>query len=353
MNTTYEKRALDELLFQRFKSSDLVSLTKLVRHHPHLMLNFRGESATIYYKNLRLLKVKKDGSFIITGKYVEDICQAGKIKHNALESKKTFDVSDTNIADVFGFSYSGGLQDSKLEVPDASTFPWERFVMQMMFCIDHWRALHKEQCEKEIQQRIAMENNTFGDASATDYFIIDTEYAEQGKKSDSNRFDAIALKWSRSMRKGNDAEKYHPVLALLEVKVHQKALDGDSGIVDHLTKVQDFTITEEIYKDLEKMLQQMRELGLINISTEHKLTFNREAVPEFIFVIANYNQKSTKLWEVLTKISEPQNYNLRFATSSFVGYGLYEEGILTLSQFKSLMPLKMKNKLASASEKTE
>ncbi len=344
---TYEKRALEENLFNRFKSQDLVSLTNLVRHHPYLMLNFRGTEATIYYKNLRLLTVKNNGSFVITGKYIENICQAGKIRHRNIDAstENKFVITDTDVADIFEFAYSGGSQDSILLVPDASVFPWERFVMQMMFCIDHWRALYKEQCEKEIQQRIVMENNTFGDASATDYFIIDTEYAEQGKKSDSSRFDAIALKWSRSMRKGGKTEKYHPVLALIEVKVHQNALDGDCGIADHLKKVQDFTITDEFYDDLEEVLQQMRELGLINISTDQELTFNRVARPEFIFVLANYNQKSTKLWDILTAISEPEKYNLRFATSSFMGYGLYEESILTLAQFKSLMPLKIKTKL--------
>jgi hypothetical protein len=55
-------------------------------------------------------------------------------------------------------------------------------------------------------------------------------------------------------------------------------------------------------------------------------------------ILANYNQHSTKLKTALTGIDEKNlPFKLLFATSSFMGYGLYEEGIVPLGQFKKLL----------------
>ncbi|MBQ8686359.1 MAG: hypothetical protein IJ517_01205, partial [Alphaproteobacteria bacterium] len=174
-------------------------------------------------------------------------------------------------------------------------------------------------------------------------------YTEQGNP-DGGRFDAIALKWSRAMRASHN---YKPGLALIEVKVGSAAIEGKSGIKKHLEDIEKFAVTNGFYDDLELMISQMRELYLINIPGETELKFNRSEKPQFIFALANYNQRSELLWRNIFTMTEPENYDLRFATSSFIGYGLYDEGMLTLEQFKSLMPVKIYDKLKRASETNE
>lgn len=315
-------RALLPEFFERFKTGDLSALVEVLTTSSHLMMNLRGDYATIYYKGLRVLEIRANGSFGITREYVL--------------------ISDIIESPIFS-KYISNLDDPdyfKLDIPSGDNFPWFDFFTFVMAGIDKWRSSHSEKCEKDIQQRIAMENNSFGDASATDYFIIDTEYVEEGNGK-GGRFDAIALKWSRAMRA---AHNYCPTLALIEVKNATGAIEGKSGIKKHLEDIEKFAVTDDFYNDLELMISQMRELYLINIPGETELKFNRSEKPQFIFALANYNQRSELLWRNVAKMTEPEKYDLRFATSSFIGYGLFEEGMLTLEQFKSRMPEKFQKK---------
>lgn len=325
-------RALNEMLFNRLKASgNLSALTDCLRKNPHLMLNLRGTYATVYYKGLRVLEICQDGAFGFTPEYV---------------SGATLTASS-----VFG-KYISLIDDGchfRICNDRIVDFPWTEFFSVFISGIDGWRSDNQEKCEKEIQQRIVMENNSFGDASATDYFIIDTEYTEQGNP-DGGRFDAIALKWSRAMRASHN---YKPGLALIEVKVGSGAIEGRSGIEKHLSDIAKFRVPDDFYPDLEEMVAQLRELGLLDIPGTTRLQFNQSDRPQFIFALANYNQRSELLWRNIFTMTEPENYDLRFATSSFIGYGLYDEGMLTLEQFKSLMPVKIYDKLKRASETNE
>ncbi|MCQ2571657.1 MAG: hypothetical protein MJ165_01505 [Alphaproteobacteria bacterium] len=199
--------------------------------------------------------------------------------------------------------------------------------------IDEWRSQHKEQPEKEIQQRIVMENNVFADAEATDYFIVDTEYTEPGTK-DGGRFDAIALHWSRHMRKHKD---YKPGLAFIEVKCNQGAIGGTSGVQKHLQDVAKYKITNDFYDELEDMIATLRELKLISIPGKKRLEIDRNKKTQMIFALANYNPQSSVLYDNIKDIKEPANIDVLFATSSFIGYGMYDEHMVKLEDFKKMI----------------
>ncbi len=302
-----KKRALSENFFKRFKEGDLTGLVECLQAFPHFMLNLRGAYATIYYKGLRVLEIQENGKFGITKEYVVP--------------------TESDIDPIFG-DYIQDLGDKEfcdLNIKDAATFDWFGFLTMIMRGIDKWRAQHGGKTEKEIQQRIVLENNLFGGATSTDYFIVDTEYAEPGA-----RFDAIALHWSRDMR---DKRDYKPGIAFIEIKAGQNAIDGACGVAKHLQDIVKYEITEDFYKDIEEMVVQLRDLGLMDMPGNKRLEIDSAKKPQMIFAIANYNQKSSKLKSALESETVPENIDLRFATASFLGYGLYDEGMLTLPEF--------------------
>ncbi len=310
-------RALKEKLFNRFKEDgNLFNLTLVLQKMPQFMLNLRENSATVYYKCLRLIEIKLDGTFDVTAEYlIPDInkdktLSKEQVKQQLDENKKQF-LLDNDFANF-------------------SEKQWMDFLTSMACNIDIWRFEHSEKTEKEIQQRMAMENNYFGDADATDYFIVDTEYTEKGE---SGRFDAIALHWSRNMRKVKD---YRPGLAFIEVKVGQAAINGSSGICKHLIDVNDFKVDDDFRADIEKMVWQLKELKLIDMPGNTDLKIDANKTPQMIFVLANYNQNSSILNTEICKLTSPNtnDLDLRFAVSCFMGYGLFDEGMLTLQEFK-------------------
>lgn len=304
-------RALNDKLLTRFKTGDLKGLIEVLSKHPQFMLNFRGEYATIYYKGLRLLEIKKSDKFSITKKYLDCIV-------NDSEYDKYIKIYN---------NYNSST------LKNAENWDWLGFLYFMARGIDEWRSQHKEQPEKEIQQRIVLENNKFGDSQATDYFIVDTEYTEPGTK-DGGRFDAIALHWSRDMRKSKD---YKPALAFIEVKCNQGAIGGTSGVQKHLQDVVKYKITDEFYESLENMIANLRELGLISIPGKKRLKIDRNKKPQMIFALGNYNPQSTVLYDNIKNITEPADIDLLFATSSFIGYGMYDEHMVKLEDFKKMI----------------
>jgi len=301
------KRALSDDFFKRFKEGNLKGLVECLQVFPHFMLNFRGKYVTIYYKGLRVLEIQENGKFGITKEYV--LCT--EAEHDP----------------VFGcyIKNSDDKEFFNLDIQDTDTFDWFGFLSMIMRGIDKWRSQYGDKTEKEIQQRIVLENNLFGGATSTDYFIVDTEYAELGA-----RFDAIALHWSRDMRKQHN---YKPGIAFIEIKAGEKAIDGSAGVVKHLQDIVKYEITEDFYKDIEKMVVQLCDLGLMDMPGQKQLEIDRSKTPQMIFAIANYNQKSSKLKSALESVAVPENIDLRFAMASFLGYGLYDEGMLNLSEF--------------------
>ena len=330
-------RALNDNFFKRFlPDGNLSELTEALQVLPQFMLNFRENYATIYYKGMRVLEIIDDGSadgiFGITA-------DAYLTAEELLNSEFSENISD--------FKDSKSKYMFKLEMSNKKD--WFTLLTFIANGIDNWRLgyteekLQHENPEKEIQQRIVLENNIFGNSNSTDYFIIDTEYKEQGNRN-AGRFDAIALHWSRDMRNHRD---YKPGLAFIEVKVGEGAIKGTSGINKHLDDIIKYDITDDFCADIEKNIFQLYTLGLISIpgsnifdsekSEKKQFKIDRNKTPQMIFALANYNQKSGKILEQLEKVAEPKELDLRFATSSFLGYGLYDEGMLKLDEFKQLL----------------
>jgi hypothetical protein len=96
---------------------------------------------------------------------------------------------------------------------------------------------------------------------------------------------------------------------------------------------------------MESQFNQLDELGLLRFKhssngTKVKLVANGK--PEVIFILANHNPRSTKLSSILdhpevVRYEQTQRFDLRFFVSSFAGYGLHADCMLTLTQFRKLL----------------
>jgi hypothetical protein len=94
--------------------------------------------------------------------------------------------------------------------------------------------------------------------------------------------------------------------------------------------------------DMEKQINQLKDLGLLryNGSKSNKpFKIVQTEKPEVIFLLANYNPKASGLKNFLDQQVEnaPRQaaFTLNFFASCFAGYGMYQESMQTLPQFKA------------------
>jgi len=200
--------------------------------------------------------------------------------------------------------------------------------------------------EREFQQLVARENNFSSIANQSEYFISDIEFADSDFGA---RFDILALRWLASQRK--NPSNCRP--ALIEMKYGDGALSGNAGVLKHLQDIDALISNRSKYEALIEMMEmqfnQLDELGLMTFNkvanwTKIKLDFNIK--PEIIFLLANHNPRSSKLSTILNnpeieEYDHSPDFDLKFYVSSFAGYALHADSMVTLSQFREL--LKSKN----------
>ncbi len=205
---------------------------------------------------------------------------------------------------------------------------WSSNIALIKSVIDNYLVLHKKS-EREFQQLVVRENNTGSIAGKTDYYICDIEY-----QTIKTRFDFIAVK-------KNGGGKFR--LAFIEMKYADSAIYGKSGIVDHVSKAYDYLISYEyeiLKKEMLGILQIKQNLGLLKSTTNCRFTDEK---PEFIFLLSNHKPTSSLLESEIHNLRSKSFYadfctkaDLKFATASFFGYGLYNDCIYSVDEFEEL-----------------
>ena len=296
-----KNRALNSNFLDMFKENGKFhNILEAVKKDDSLIMCMRGDYVTIYYKSLQILKIFENGSFDVDKKYVEE-------------------------KPIEGFDVEGYFAQAKLGIDR------------------HCKESRKEKLEKEVQQAIVRENNYCSISNATDYFIIDIEYTQNELNA---RFDALAVLWPRKNRKYGEGLR----LAYIEVKAGEKAIKGTSGVSDHYKAIYNFIENlnknnkekQDFLEDLENVIMQQRELGLWEIgNNNHKISLSKILEPQLMFILVNYNQNSESIQDELENIQdfilEKDNnipFELVFATSSFMGYGLYENCMTSLENMQ-------------------
>lgn len=193
--------------------------------------------------------------------------------------------------------------------------------------------------EREYQQLIVRDNNFAGKIShATDYFILDIEYAFNDNGIDDNinaRFDMLAVKWLSTSGERKKVDKLP--LVFIEIKYGDDAVSGKAGIKKHIKDYITFRKKKDEMKqladDMANVFKQKRTLGLIPIYDEKKLssvTLDPDNV-EFIFIFANHDPDKTKLFSEITEAikeckGEPEERflsEIKIAKASEMGNGLF------------------------------
>ena len=194
--------------------------------------------------------------------------------------------------------------------------------------------------EKEFQQRVVYENNLSANADNTDYFIADVEWADNDTLG--GRADIVAFRWNHMEHRKRILQ-----LTLIEVKQGDGAIETyetknkrgelmlSAGLCKHYEDYLRFKENKDYVKDVAKdmliVLKQKKELGLIKGLDKLFVSGEKEVDPElidkpaFIFLLANYHHYSSALKSESEKLPDDSLFYL----SSFMGYGLYKDFVVT------------------------
>lgn len=300
------QRALGEEMFNDFqKGGPLHELLTYVQHDDTLYLEFRGEGrANIYYRGGSLFCIERSGDGYTL----------------------TFDTK-----------YDAGMAANPSICMAVQRIPLYKHAM------DVWFAKNRKY-EREFQQVVVRENNRHGAIShATDYYIVDIEYAYNDNVSDKKtqaRFDMIAVKWlSKSNERQNPSA---PTLAIIEMKYGDGALGGSAGLKKHLedfgTLVKNGEL-DDFCADYSNVFNQKCALGLIPGKEGARIKITQRDI-ELIFLIANHDPNKTGLAKIVAEIADvtmEYPYPIRFAYASMMGYCLYADQMKSLEEMQEFL----------------
>jgi len=236
--------------------------------------------------------------------------------------------TDEGYSAFFDRKYFGGAEAPMPMPPDRLRKPedvgaWLSALPSLKQAMDLWQPGE----EREVQQLVLRDNNVGGCARSTDYYVCDIEYANH-----HGRFDVVAVHWpsTPSARKRADGRR----LVLGEVKFGDGALDGPAGLHAHVNDVNAHLAVPEnldgLKLEMVRVFNQKRALGFIDCEKD-LVGFSAER-PILLLVLVNHDPDKSRLRELLRALPPSPHAELRVATGSLLGYGLYDPAILTIDE---------------------
>jgi len=309
-----KRRSISTTLLEKLNDKGIYhEITQLVKVDPYLDMEMRGDDGVmIYYRGGKILTIDEQQGLIGLDEnyYTED----------------NYNVITPQIENVF------------------------EYLCKAKYIIDVHEFKEKSKLvEKEFQQRVVYENNLSANADNTDYFIADVEWADNDTLG--GRADIVAFRWNHM-----EHSKRILQLTLIEVKQGEKAIEthetknkkGELGVSaglckhyeDYLRFKDNKDYAKDVAKDMLIVLKQKHELGLIKGLDKLFVRGDKDIEPEimdepdFIFLLANFHHYSS----ALQSESEGLPDNSKFFISSFMGYGLYKDFVITKKQLKEFFP---------------
>ena len=303
-------RILTQELFNALQNGILYPLLQEVQNDDTLCLEFRGNSANVYYRGGSLFKIRQVGN------------QYGLFFDLKYNTKKDPLLTHENLDIQTAISY----------------IPFYKRAMDYWFC-------KNEKLERENQQLILRENNCTKGSRGSDYFIMDIEYNDTNNSSSGDRngrYDMVAIKWLSQGAARRNTKK--PTLSLIELKYGDGALKNDAGIKKHLDDFAALLSNKEkisaLCEEMNGVYTQKHQLGLLrglDGSEQGTIAISTEGT-EVIFVFSNHDPDSSVLRTELQSINwSSYSFPIRFAVSSAMGYNLYADKMIDATEFiKSL-----------------
>lgn len=295
-------RALCEQFLGDLECGMLAPLTKRVKSDHTLCLELRGDYINVYYRGGSLLKVKVAG------------CDGYSVQF------------DKNYGEV-------DLPERvRCKVDVCKLLDRVPYLKQAMDC--HFAKNEKN--EREFQQLLVRENNFSRNSNCTDYFVIDIEYTAGAGHPE--RFDLVAVRWPSTPDERKKANGRR--LVIVEMKYGDNALEGDAGLCKHIQDIDAFLCKSDLKRfkeDMVRVFNQKRRLGLIPGCKKDLESFGDEK-PILLLVLASHDPGKSTLSKVLDDLERLKysKADLRIATASFFGYGLYDEGVHEVACFRKL-----------------
>lgn len=291
-----------------------------------LMMGFRGSYISLYYRGGEILAIddSSTGRYKVSfnKKYDTELTLRSRLaRHGSAEVLDHPIVTAEDAAAVVAvFGELKGLMDSHSKI----------------------RSGH----EREFQQLMARVNNRTRSSNSSHYFITDIEH-----KKDDARFDMLGVRWRHDEHKHGD--RLVPVL--FEMKYGADAMDGKSGLEDHLRKalayVSDDAKRAVLRANVASQFNQLSELGLLEYARSTSIS-GFSAVDnhvQIVFVLAEYPPHATRLTQIVDKLDDLMadyqvkfeslglTVDLRFAGASLSGYAMHEATMLTTAQLRALL----------------
>jgi hypothetical protein len=302
------RRLLSSGFVDALKSGSLKSFLDYVLADDSLLMEIRKEYLNIYYRGGSLFRISPSGK-------------------------------DYTI--FFDLNYCDKRRDEIACLNNTDFDSWIENIPIIKAEMDSWFCGH-QRLEREFQQLVARENNCSTVSQGTDYFITDIEYANSENHS---KFDMLAVKWKSGSerRTGKKAS-----LSFVEVKYGDHALRRVAGLRDHIKDLVSFLDNparkRDILSEVTGLFNQKRSLGLLK-DTKRDIDIQDSSPLEFILLLANHNPSSTILKTELSLIRDSDHYKkllslgceLKIATASYLGYGLYDQNMIPLEVFLDKM----------------
>lgn len=178
----------DNFLREFLEGGRFHEIIKMVKTDPSLDVELRGESVIVYYRGGKLLTINDP-----------------YYKNNNESLLKELDHQ-------YIYKKSRGVTNP-INVPTPTIDGLELYICKAKRAIDWYEEnVARKLGEKEIQQRVAYENNYSINAEDTDFFIADIEWED---KTFGGRADIISFKWGHM-----DHRRRVVKMCLIEVKHH-------------------------------------------------------------------------------------------------------------------------------------
>jgi len=308
--TAIKMRCLSRRFINNLKNGGLLNpLLERVKQDLTLCLEIRQDYVNIYYRGGNIIRIEEKEDYIPWFDVNYCICGEAKLIK--------------------------ALPQKLCSTDDVKT--WIVAIPSIKQTMDFWFGKHPKE-EREFQQLVLRENNGATIGNSTDYFIIDIEYDNHC----GARFDLVAVEWESDSSIRKLQKQYCPKLVFIEMKYGDGALNGKSGILNHIKDFKEYLNTyglDSIRDEMITLFNQKRELGLIPA-----LAGNKNAIKKFfhkadyVFLLANHDSASNKLRSVLNQLTKKDpiydlEVNLKFCASNFMGYGLYKQNIYSFADF--------------------